>query len=161
MPFIGVICNKKNFQIIKSNLPDFKEIIHIDCKNIENFKNVKFDMIIINQELSSFKSKEEYLKKVLNNNKYLAINFDIKIQLTIFNHDQLNVISYGLNTKSTVTVSSIKEDEILIAIQRKIKNSKGEIIEEEEKKIDIKDNKKNNIYLILIINIIKIIFYDK
>ena len=74
MPFIGVICNKKNFQIIKSNLPDFKEIIHIDCKNIENFKNVKFDMIIINQELSSFKSKEEYLKKVLNNNKNSAYN---------------------------------------------------------------------------------------
>ncbi|GHV16244.1 hypothetical protein FACS189425_00160 [Clostridia bacterium] len=40
--------------------------------------------------------------------------------------DDITVITYGLHPKSTITASSIGEDEISICVQRAFKNSSGE-----------------------------------
>ena len=46
----------------------------------------------------------------------------------------LNVITFGFNPKSTITASSVEED-ILLCIQRKIKDIEDKVIEQQEIKI--------------------------
>ena len=47
---------------------------------------------------------------------------------------ELNVITFGFNPKSTITASSV-EDDILLCIQRNIKDIEGKTIEQQEMKI--------------------------
>ena len=65
-----------------------------------------------------------------------------------------------MNQKATVTVSSITETDILVYLQRNIKNMKNKIIEVGEKRIKIKEGNKLKIYEMLIIYIIFLINKD-
>lgn len=53
------------------------------------------------------------------------------------------MITYGFNTKSTITASSVKEDSILICIQRSFQNRYEEMLEPQEILIPLKDHKMN------------------
>ena len=50
------------------------------------------------------------------------------------------IIYYGLNQKATITVSSIKSENILMCIQKKIISIRGIKIEEQEINIEIAKN---------------------
>lgn len=158
MAFIGIIANKKSFDIINNNLPEGLDInlIRINEKNISNFRNIKFDMLVLNQNILEENEKQEDIIKILKNVKYLIINLDLKIDIHEIENKKINVISFGMNSKSTITISSVKEEQLLIAIQRKIINDIGNVIEEEERKINI--SKCKDIYSSLILEIIKIIY---
>ena len=67
---------------------------------------------------------------------------------------QNNIITYGLNQKATVTISSIKENDILIYLQKTLENKEKKPIEIEEQKIERKEKSGLQIYEILIIYIL-------
>ena len=78
--------------------------------------------------------------------------------MEILQNEKVNIITYGLNQKATITMSSIKETDILISLQRNIENIKKEVIEVEEKHIKLNEKDKLKSYEILIIYTILIIY---
>ena len=157
MSFIGIISDNKDYEFIKKELMKDRDyyklqLINIKEKNIENIKNVKFETMIICNDLKEIATKEVYIEKILKNTKYLIINSDINIKKdNIYNNVQ--IITYGMNQKATVTASSIQEDSILICIQRNIKNTEGNIIEIQEFRMKSENitNKKTYSLLVLFI----------
>ena len=68
-------------------------------------------------------------------------------------HKLIKLITFGFNSKSTITISSVNEDKIIVFIQRDIEMLDGEILESQEKKIVAPNPKK--IYNSLVVFIIK------
>ncbi len=155
MSFIGVVANKKCFEHIKNKITqEIKEetinFVQINLRSIENIKNIKFEMLIIEDNLDKFKKNEEIVEKLLENSKYLMLNTDKNPKCEKIK-ELPNKISYGLNQKATITVSSISDTDILIYCQKNLKNKEGNIIEIEEKRIKKKTKNALKTYEILII----------
>ena len=84
MSFIGVFLDNKKFQILQKNMNKIdKTLINIKKKSIENVKNVKFDIIVISENLENFKEEINYVKNFCMKAKYLVINSDIEINCSI------------------------------------------------------------------------------
>ena len=147
MVFIGIITDSKSkdniYNLLKHN-KILKEniVIFINEANIDNIKNVHFNTIVINSKFS----KIDELNALLSNTQNIIVNVDEEIELNELNLFNLNLITYGFNSKSSVTISSITDDEILICIQRNLCfNSKT--IEVQEVKIE---NSSHNIYDLIV-----------
>ena len=142
MPFIGIITDKKNEIEIENLLKDkFKkenikaQVIIINEKSIENVKNIKFNAILINGK-NNVIQKANLINKVINNANYIVINSDIESILQIMNNIESMVLSYGFNSKSTITASSVSDEEIMVCVQREFQNIKNKRIELQEINID-------------------------
>ncbi len=146
MTFIGVISEEKREkhikEIIKYYLNKEKNIIFLNEKNIDNMKNIKFETILILENNMQI-IKSNSLKKVIKNVKYLIINSDNHENLDVLNNLDLNVVTYGFNSKASVTASSVTEEEILLCIQRNIQRIDRKLVENQE--IKIKLDKKMHI----------------
>lgn len=146
MHFVGIFSKGNSFQNIKEEILNELSakdinIINITSKNIENLKNISFETIIICNQLTNFTEHQESIKKLLMNSKYIIINSEVRINNEFFEEIKSKIITYGLNQKSTITISSVSEENVLISLQRNLENIKGKTIEMEEKNIH-KD--KNN-----------------
>lgn len=146
MSFIGVIWDSKKFQVLQKNVQKNMNktditLININNKSIKNVKNVKFDIIVIGQNLEKFEEEIEYVRKFCEQAKYLVINSDIEIKDDVLNNIRSNIITFGLNHKSTVTLSSITDELILISVQREFENMENKLVEVGE--YSIKTNKEN------------------
>jgi len=166
MSFIGIVSDNKSFDNIKNkileNITEPKiNILSINLQSINNLKNIKFETIIIDNGLEKLKGYEQTLEQILKNAKYLVINTDINSKIQFSENDNIKIISYGLNHKATVTISSITDENILIYLQRNIKNLKGNILEVEEKNIKIGENESIKIYEILILHVVSLIYNQK
>lgn len=143
MTFVGVCSNERELEIIKSQFNKQKNtdfnFISINDRNVENLQNIKFDCLIINEKMPIVKNMKAF-EKVCKNIKYLLINFDKNVNLNVFNENKLTVITYGLNHKCTVTASSIKEEAIMVALQREVLNRKGNVQGIEEQRMEIISN---------------------
>ncbi len=163
MSFIGIISDNKSFENIRKkileNIKDSKlNIININRQSIENIQNIKFKIIVIDNNLEKFKNQKSTLQKICKNTQYIILNTDIHLKMEILQNEKVNIITYGLNQKATITMSSIKETDILISLQRNIENIKKEVIEVEEKHIKLNEKDKLKSYEILIIYTILIIY---
>ena len=74
MSFIGVVANKKNFENIKNGILEEMDsnniqFIQINLRSIENIKNIKFEIIIIEDNVEKFKNNKEALKKICDNSR--------------------------------------------------------------------------------------------
>ena len=127
------------------------DVIKINETSLENLKNIKFEAIIINTKLNDLKNKKIYIESILKKSNYLIINSDLEMDREIFKDVKLKIITYGLNQKSTITASSITNDDVLICIQRNIQDIKNNIIEAHE--FNMKNNNQS-IYNILAISAI-------
>jgi len=160
MSFVGVICIKKEFDFIQKEVKKINNkninLIHINSKSIKNIKNVKFDVIVIDKKIDEMNNND--MENVLSDIKYLIINSDIEIKSEILKKIKTNIINYGLNQKATVTASSINDENIIICLQRSIKNISRNIIEPNEIKVRIEQYKNKRIYNILIVNVLKILY---
>ncbi len=140
MAFIGIISDSKSEKIIKMILDEKLEksnnIIIINSKSVENLKNIKFETVLIANNNNIIKENKETLTKIISNTKYLIINADIELELQFEEQVELNVITFGFNPKATITASSV-EDDILLCIQRNIKDIRENIIEQQEMKITV------------------------
>ena len=138
MSFIGVFANKKCFETIQKQITKkIKEpnlqLVQINLKSIENIKNIKFETIIIEDSLEKFKNHKEVLKKILENTQYLIINTDKNQEEN--RQTKATRITYGLNQKANVTVSSITETDILAYLQQSFQKHEGEKLDIDEKRI--------------------------
>ena len=160
MSIIGIIASEGQVNQIRKELKkDLEvELISINYKSIENIKNIKFKIVIIYDSIEKLKEKQFYVKEILKETKYLLLNKDITINEEIFKDMNANILTYGLKQKSTITVSSIGEKQIIISIQRAFKNIKGKMISEQEIPINLRKNNLmdlyNSIIKIAIINLL-------
>jgi len=156
MPLIGVVAKKKEIQAIRREIKEKNiEIIEITKKSIKNIKNIKLEQIIFLQNINLEKEEYKYMNELISKVQYLVINGDIEIdilkELNIQN--PIKLITFGFNSKSTITISSVNDEKIIVCIQRDIKKLDGKIIESQEKEIKCVNNKK--IYNHLVVFIIK------
>ena len=145
MPFIGVIAKESdsNFiknEVLKNSIKNKFEFININKQSIENIKNIRFETIVINDDLVEFLKTSKYLEDLIKNAKYLIINSDIVKNVEVLVNSKTNIITYGLNQKAIVTMSSIKSENILICVQKGFVNAKGDIVEEQEVNVEIAKN---------------------
>ena len=137
MCFIGIIADKKEYnfiekQVLEQNKNDELKLININSKNISNMKNIKFETIVICNNIENMSDKYEFIDTIL---------------------------TYGLNQKSTVTISSVSENGVLICIQRNIEDIYGHIIEVQEDAIDIINISNKDLYSLLAGYIIKKLYF--
>ena len=154
MYIIGLIANEEDAKSVRKKL-NYNKIISINKNNINNLRNVKFTIIVINKNIKESEQYEEEIINIIDQTKYVLINSDSEFNNKLIKNKKSNIITYGINPKSTITVSSVNEEEILISIQREIENIKGRIIEVQEKK----NIKTNNINICLLLNTIELILY--
>ncbi len=163
MPFIGIIAkeNDSNFiknEIIKNAKSNKFEIIHINQKSIENIKNIKFDVLVMNQNIENLLKNSKYLEDIISKTDYVIINSDVKNDLSLLKNIGANIITYGFNAKATITISSIKEENTMLCIQRSIRGICNHIIEEQEFNINIEKNNVSKLYNVLAIFTILVIY---
>lgn len=166
MPFIGVIAKESdaNFikkEVIKNSIRNKFEIININKKSIENIKNIRFETIIINDDLTDFFSNSNYLEEIIRNSKFLILNSDVVKKLDVLVDGKVNIITYGLNQKAMVTMSSIKSENILICVQSKFENSIGQMIEEQEVNVKISKNNLKKICNSMAVFSVLVIYGEK
>lgn len=155
MSFIGIMANRKCFETIKKQITEkIKDetirFIPINLRSIENIKNIKFETVIVEDNLNKFKEYQDTVGKIFKNTQYLMINTDKnKEQKEI--EKMTNCITYGLNRKATVTISSISETDILVYWQKSLRNRKGDKIEIEERRIKKQQKEPLKTYETLII----------
>ena len=159
MSFIGIISENKSFETIKSNLLNGRNsskwnIIRINLQSIENIKNIKFDIVVIDSDIKKLEERKELLDKICGNCKYILLNTDLNNEEDFNICKEVNITTYGLNNKAMFTVSSITDDHIIIYLQQNIKDIEGNILEIGEKRIDLTEQNKVKTYEILVIVII-------
>lgn len=136
-------CGLKRVLESKLNSPNKEHtIIAINDKSIENIKNIRFETILI-MDLAKVENEKEALSEILENTKYVILNADIETNLEEINNIKLNIITFGFNSKSTITASSVEEN-FIICVQRKIININKEVIEPQEIEVKIVDKKLSN-----------------
>lgn len=155
MPLVGIIAKKKDIKAIKKEIQEkSKEIIEITNESIKNIKNIKFEQIIFLENINLKEEQFSYLKEVMSNAKFIIFNGDIEIDiLQKINIDNTaKLITMGFNSKSTITISSVTDEKIIVYIQREIEKSKDHILERQEKEIICKGDKKiyNNLAVFII-----------
>ena len=141
MVLIGIVASKKCFEMLKSEIIKKEvniSIIHITHISLENMKNIKFDTIIIEEELEKYQNKKEELKKICKEATYVIINTDINKKYKEI--ETQNLITCGINQNAIVTISSNSEEDILIFWQKSINNKLGNKIEIEERRIKKQEN---------------------
>lgn len=157
MSFVGILCSPKQEgyikQILNSSLQGIN-IIVLKEETIENFKNITFETIAIFS--NHLPTKIEALQKIIEKAKYLIINSDEEMPYDFIKNAKGNVITYGFNAKSTVTASSVKEDSMLICLQRNIQNYVSKIIEPQEILVNILSHKSSASSIMGIVSVLLI-----
>lgn len=156
MLLIGMIATKKDIQEIKKNIiSDEINIIGINEESINNLKNIKFDEIIIMKNIKLKDETYKYIGEIISKAKYLIVNVDMEIDVLKKTKikNPIKLITFGFNPKATITISSVKDDKIILCLQRNIEKTNKEIIEAKE--IEIKNPESRKIYNNLVIFIIK------
>lgn len=131
MSFIGIVTNSKNEEsMVKKIFKLFPadNIIFITSKNIDNIRNIQFETVVINGNIKD----DVKLKNIITKSKYVILNTDVELEKEFWKDLNLTIISYGFNNKATFTISSVSENNIIICLQRTIKNILNEKIEPQE-----------------------------
>lgn len=141
MPFIGIITEESKENCIRRQIIERlnlreSSVLFIKEKSIENIKNIKFETILLDREFKNV----EMLKILLKNVKYLVINSDIGCNLNLLDNLEMTVITYGFNSKSTITASSVNDEEVLVCVQRNILDVKKRKIEPQEIKREMQND---------------------
>ena len=83
------------------------------------------------------------------------------MNFNLSNDNKLKIITYGLNQKATVTVSSITEDRVMACLQRNIEDINNNIIEVQEFIIEDHNITNKKIYSMLVVLIIQQLYNCK
>lgn len=133
---IGII--SQNVELINSLTEKYKVII-ITKQNLEKYLDYSWDICIIEDKMIN----EKELEILGNNSKYIILSDNLNLDIKLKN--KVNIITFGFHHKSTVTISSIDEENIVICIQRTIQGLSGKAIEQQEKRIpNTGENEINN-----------------
>lgn len=158
MPLIGIVAKKKDTHAIRKELSKNSiEIIQITKDSIDNIKNIQFEEIIFLEDINLNDKEYKYMSEIISKTKYLILNGDIQINLLkeMKIEKPIKVITFGFNSKATITISSVKEDKIIVCLQRDIERYDKKIIEIQEKEIKMDNESNKKIYNKLVVFIIK------
>ena len=158
MPLVVIIAKKRDFQIIKKELQKYNiELVLISKKSIRNVSKIFFEEIIVLEDINLETSEYEFMSEVVLKTKYLIINADIEIKILKYlkTDNPIKVITFGFNSKATITISSVNEEKIIVCLQRNLERLDNEIIEAQEKEIKIFQNANKKIHNRLAVFIIK------
>lgn len=149
MIFIGIVTDIKSENYIKkiqNNNSVLKKyhIIFIRENSIDNIKNIKFETIIVNRE---FEDKDS-LNKLIAKSEYVIVNEDIVTIIDLLKDIKSNIVTYGFNSKSTITMSSVTDDSIQVSVQRNIISKKSEV---EQQEISLNKEAKSDVYDIMLL----------
>ena len=147
MPFIEIITDSKSQaqlnKVITKRMVNNCEVLYIKDKNVENTKNIKFETLILNRSIEN----KQILDKILSNSKHVILNLDLNTNID--KNMKKNIISFGYNSQSDITVSSVEENQVIIYIQHTITSIYNRKIEPQEIKINVKSD--ISVYDIMII----------
>ena len=156
MPLIGIVAKKRDIQSIRREIRDNNiDIIEITKESIKNIRNIKFKEIIFLENINLTNEEYKYMNEIVSNAQYLIVNGDINIEILkkINIQRPIKLITFGFNSKSTITISSVNDDKIIVCVQRDIEKTNGERLENQEKKIVSQNPKKiYNSLVVFIIN---------
>lgn len=149
MIFIGIVTDIKSENYIKkiqNNNSVLKKyhIIFIRENSIDNIKNIKFETIIVNRK---FEDKDS-LNKLIAKSEYVIVNEDIGTIIDLLKDIKSNIVTYGFNSKSTITMSSVTDDSIQVSVQRNIISKKSEV---EQQEISLNKEAKSDVYDIMLL----------
>lgn len=147
MVTVGIVSKNKNVKFVKE-LNKKYNIQAINIRQKDDLKDKHVDILVLEDLVIS----KELVEKILKHVRYLLIQdniYDIQFKL----EEEINIITFGFNHKSTVTVSSVTEENIVICIQRTMKSINGKEIHPEE--IIIENKKQYNINKYIIKKIIR------
>ena len=151
MFFIGILTDKNSENNIKSFFKDKlnnNEMIFLNGSNLENFRNVKFDSLVINNKV-----EDKYLlNKIIDKSRYVLYNSDIEGNSKPYNGAS-KFISYGYSSKANVTISSVTDDNYLLYMQ----GFNNDLFDMQEVKFE-KKQKNINVYDGMIVTIINLIY---
>lgn len=157
MSLIGIIAKTKDIKELKKKSREKNEFVELTNKSIKNLRNIKFKGIIYNKDIILTEEEYKFMRELINKAKYIIINSDIEIKsLEKINIERpMQIITFGFNPKSTITISSVEENYIIIGVQREIKKMDGKKIEKQEKKIELLPDGNMSIYSEIINFLIK------
>ena len=134
MTFIGIVAKKTEYLNIRKNftlnLENNSTIIWLQNNNIDSIKNVKFETLLICSN-NICKDKCLALEHLLKCAKYIIVNSDV-VDLNKLKETSGVIITFGLKAKSTITMSSLSEENICICLQREFENVNKINIEPQE-----------------------------
>lgn len=153
--FIGL-----NSCLIKSYLNELKKnntdilILKIAAANIkkELFYNIHFDIIIYTEKADDLREEEmqaheealRWVFSIMDEKGVLIINLDEQDIVKILKGLDKHVVTYGFNSKASVTTSSVGdtvfEDTFICCLQKTIPANNGLLIEPQEYRVNIKPN---------------------
>lgn len=148
-------------EVYKINIVnDFKLFNAFSVKNIAN----NYDILLFVNNVNN----ENYnkVKHVITKAKVLIVNNDDKKMMDIISQSNLEdvyILSYGFNSKATLTVSSVDELEntVMCNLQREITNIYNQIIEPKEFNISKGHSNFNNSKLLGIVTLMLLLGYIK
>ena len=166
MSFVGIVANDRDFKnirkvFLRKDMPKLISLIEINENTIQNIRNITFDAVIFCKELYCSDSQKSYLNRICKNSSYLIINSDFNLYIPPCVNNECTIITFGLNQKSTVTVSSISESGFVLSLQQPIIRQNNTIYEIEEKSIKTSNTNSFNLYKTLMEYIIQIIYKEK
>ena len=124
-------------------------------------RNIVFETIVLCHQEVLNEEQRKILNKLCSNSRVVIVNADVFCNTKIISNKKINCISYGLNQKSTITISSIQEDKAILSIQRNIHNLEDKTIEMGEIGINLKNYKPSQIENIFAIFAIYFIYSRK
>lgn len=130
MHTIGVI--SKDIELM-NELIKIGNVTIITKENIHKYTKQKIDILIIEDEIEE--SKE--LKTLCNQSKLIMLYDGVDLEVKL--NQNITVVTFGFNHKSTVTISSVNNEKVIMCIQRRIKGLKKQVIEPQEIVIENKD----------------------
>lgn len=146
MYYIGVIGINDYLNIHKIIKNKNLQLVLLD--SINNNEKINFDIVVINDKS---KITNEILRSI-GEVEFLFLNSDDRNEFFGSISRVSKLLTYGFNSKSTVTISSLTIDickNLQFCIQRKIRNLKKHLLEEQEFGVIIRDINIDN-YIILI-----------
>lgn len=130
MHTIGVI--SKDIELM-NELIKIGKVTIITKENIHKYTKQKIDILIIEDEIEE--SKE--LKTLCNQSKLIMLYDGVDLEVKL--NQNITVVTFGFNHKSTVTISSVNNEKVIMCIQRRIKGLKKQVIEPQEVIIENSD----------------------
>ena len=150
MSLIGIYTQSVNEPYLKQQLTDIlpeNQIFFLKENSIQNLTNIKFSIIMQIMKNNTF---------IIEKCDYLIFNTDIKENIVLLENLTFYLITYGFNSKATITTSSVEEQKMLICLQRGIKNLQGKIIEPQE--IEIETSQEISSYALMEFISLKLLF---
>lgn len=158
MSFIVIVTDKEDRErlekVLDEKIINKNIILYMKEKNIDNIKNIKIDTFLINKEIEDFDKVNRIIENC--NNVIINTDFNKNLERIYLDKNIKKIIRYGYNMNSDITISSIKDDESMISIQKHLTSVYGKNIDIQEIKAHI--NYGVNMYDILIIIALTIMY---